>query len=380
MNKLRLILLALVPALVLMVSACADDEGNTGSPIDRCIGEYVYNMTGYDNNSGVWEIYNENGLNNFRDNVTTDGNVNINAKLVCDIELTNKADNISWIPIGKISNIYNGTFDGDNYTINGLYIDNSTADYQGLFGVIGSNATIKNLIVKDVEITAKIVIGAVIGENEGNIINVHVDNVIIVGNDYIGAITGTNEGSGNIYASSASNIDIEATATDAYIGGIVSYNESNIAATYLDNARITADGNSAILGGIVGYNERGEIVSSYTNDLEFVHDVNNRDVGGIVGISISVSLSSNYFVSDNTTLFGVGIEYDVATNTEKEVTEAVDNATRVETIQALNDNVTVINGAIDIWVGDGVDREFGYRYDVLIAPDNATKIPTLISK
>ncbi len=307
---------------------------------------------------------NENGLKNLSKEVAS-GNDNISAKLLNDIELTNKADNISWVPIGGTRYQYKGTFDGDDKTISGLYINDNTSDYKGLFGV--SFGTVKNLTLKDVEITAKEYASAIIGFNLGDITNVHVDNVTINASTYVGAIVGANDG--NIYVSSASFINLTATYIFSYIGGIVGEGNGNIGATYVDNATITANSADARLGGIIGSYNGGEIVSSYTNDVTITNTGGSIYVGGIVGYNNGGSLSSNYFVSNTNSLFGVGSNGTNSSN---------DNATRVTSVQALNDNVTKMNSAIDIWVRDGVDREFGFRYDELTAPDNATRIPALI--
>ena len=54
-----------------------------------------------------------------------------------------------WTPIGKDSaSSYKGTFDGQNHTISGLYID-SNAEYIGLFGCIGEGATVRNVGIVD---------------------------------------------------------------------------------------------------------------------------------------------------------------------------------------------------------------------------------------
>lgn len=47
---------------------------------------------------------------------------------------------IEWEPIGKHDNyddVYTGTFDGQGYTISGLYFNDTKASYVGLFGYIG---------------------------------------------------------------------------------------------------------------------------------------------------------------------------------------------------------------------------------------------------
>lgn len=53
-----------------------------------------------------------------------------------------------WTPIGGNGNRFQGNFDGNNYTINGLYINSNEYEYAGLFGYI-ENGTIENLILKN---------------------------------------------------------------------------------------------------------------------------------------------------------------------------------------------------------------------------------------
>ena len=51
-----------------------------------------------------------------------------------------ESDFIEWEPIGKhdyYDDVYTGTFDGQGYTISGLYFNDTKASYVGLFGYIG---------------------------------------------------------------------------------------------------------------------------------------------------------------------------------------------------------------------------------------------------
>ena len=87
-------------------------------------------------------------------------NTSANAKLMKDIVLnekievddngavTNQKELSEWTPIGTSSRPYTGTFDGNGKTISGLYINNSTADYQGLFGYVSSSGKVQNLTVE----------------------------------------------------------------------------------------------------------------------------------------------------------------------------------------------------------------------------------------
>lgn len=61
-----------------------------------------------------------------------------------------ESDFIEWEPIGTgFSNAYTGTFDGQGYTISGLYFNDSSAKDVGLFGYIGGNGKISNVGVLD---------------------------------------------------------------------------------------------------------------------------------------------------------------------------------------------------------------------------------------
>ncbi len=64
-------------------------------------------------------------------------------RLDSDIDLREK----KWTPIGNGGNSFQGIFDGNHHTIDGLYISSNEYEYAGLFGYV-SNGTIKNLLLK----------------------------------------------------------------------------------------------------------------------------------------------------------------------------------------------------------------------------------------
>ncbi len=399
MKKLRILFLALVPALVLMVTACADDGGDTSS----------VDPIGYKIVNGVWEISNANGMIAFRNEIII--NDNTSAKLVNNINLNGNERN-TWLPIAPNSVRYNGIFDGDNHTISGLYID-TTNTHQGLFGTIGANGIVKNLNVKNVIIIADEFIGAIAGRNYGLITNVYVDNARFIAHDDIGAIAGRNNGTintvyvdnaqftsnidvggiteinygvitnahvnnltidvrddagsissyneGSIYMSSARNVHIiSSDVTDSYyplIGGIVADNSGDIVASYVDNATLVISENDGSVGGIVGENwER--IISSYTSSVKFERTGNGVYIGGITGDNNNPMIE-NFFITDNTTISGIGKTND---NT---------SASPIRTIAELNINIDDMNKAIEIFLiqNNIID---GYRYKVV----NDNTLPT----
>lgn len=122
-----------------------------------------------------------------------------------------------WVPIGcgpeegeEETREFNGTFDGGNHVVTGLYINLPGGEYQGLFGYLYGNpdnaeyqdsgrTVIKNLYIKDCDITGGRYVGGVMGgmaimsglQNEGDLYieNCHVTGKI-TGFDSTGGITG----------------------------------------------------------------------------------------------------------------------------------------------------------------------------------------------
>ncbi len=119
-------------------------------------------------------IYTVKDLETFRDNVnngrTYEGKTvtlmeNLNLEQVCSENLE------SWIPIGNEKNNFKGTFEGNNKTIDNIYIK-SNNNSNGLFGAISGK--IKNLSIKG-NITGAAhcggLVGQIINSNSSEIIN-----------------------------------------------------------------------------------------------------------------------------------------------------------------------------------------------------------------
>ena len=104
--------------------------------------------------------------------------------LTADIQLNNDAVPTSgnqWTPIGTSRKKFAGTFDGQGYTISGLYIDKAST-YQGLFGHITKDAVIRNLIV-----TGKVDAGT--QTNVGGIVGATASGATIQNCGFYGAVT-----------------------------------------------------------------------------------------------------------------------------------------------------------------------------------------------
>ncbi len=108
---------------------------------------------------------------------------------------------LQWSPIGAAgtANHFKGIFDGHTYKISGLTMTQSLQD-SGLFGVVGSDGIIENIMLDDVFMIGASSTGGLAGANFGNISNVAVHGTLY-GNERVGGIIGDNYGGklGNSY-------------------------------------------------------------------------------------------------------------------------------------------------------------------------------------
>ena len=186
------------------------------------------------------------------------GKITLCAKLTADIDLNGRP----WTPIGSFgsSKNYQGTFDGGNSTVNGLYV--SGANYAGLFGVIGASGVVERLIV-----AGTISITSVSGNG--------IDNV------GAGGIAGYCKGT--IFQCSSS-VDISNTGMNysAVAGGIVGRAAEDAIVDSCNNyGTVGSQKNINYAGGIVGVASENAVIRYCTNEGA-VNGV--QGVGGIVGL------------------------------------------------------------------------------------------------
>ena len=224
-----------------------------------------------------------------------------------------------WEPIGTISNRFSGIFDGQDFSISGLFIDNPVVADVGLFGALSLDSQVHDLNLLDIDISIGLSsvdeVGGLAGYlNGGKLENIYVSGSIIdeegnswmtggvvgyatlidmsncsstvniVGVDSLGGLIGSNF-RGTVSTSQWEGV-IEGTS---YLGGLLGQNEGGVVSDSHTSGSVLGDVNlsSAYIGGLVGNNrhywtwdETGEIKDS--SSLALV--TGKSEVGGLVGL------------------------------------------------------------------------------------------------
>ena len=207
-----------------------------------------------------------------------------------------------WVPIGSSgSTRFTAVFEGNGHTITGLATVRDL-EYIGLFGVIGTDAEIRNLglvgnLAKCTRRSDDSYVGGLVGWQDGGTITASwatgdADCSATGGVD-VGGLVGWQE-RGAITASWATG-RVEGN-DDA--GGLVGYQEGTITASY---ATGNVGGGDSIddVGGLVGYQRGGAITASYaTGDVDGGAGESDS-VGGLVGFQhTGTTITASYATGD----------------------------------------------------------------------------------
>ena len=210
---------------------------------------------------------------------------------IADIDLSGHY----WQPIGiqyyrdgtSIDHRYfSGNYDGDGFTISGIYTPAGTTNaysYQGLFGCVYERSytgpvTISNVVVTDSVIQGSSCVGGIVGHTDGNYIitNCYNTGSVTGSGSYVGGIVGY----GSYYSTITNCYNTGSVTGSSSVGGIAGYVESysNITNCY-NTGGVTGSGNR--VGGIVG---GADFDSTITNCYNTGNVTGSGDyVGGICG-------------------------------------------------------------------------------------------------
>lgn len=227
---------------------------------------------------GVYQITNAGELYWFANYVNTVDS-SANAKLINDIvinesvldydgNLISDGTNLRmWTPIGDEYKYYTGIFDGNENSINGLYLNNSN-DYEGFIAYLGEGGLVQNLYIEDSYICANNYVGGITGFNDDATVYNCFNFATVKGNEYVGGVVGCTHGE----ITDSNNAGV---VVGSYAGGICGYNSRG---TILNCVNTSVVDGEDYVGGVVGYN-------NYVIDNCFSSGTVNgtEKVGGISG-------------------------------------------------------------------------------------------------
>lgn len=195
--------------------------------------------------------------------------------------LWNGGDGFSPIGDDVSEDSFQGTLDGQGYTISNLFI-NRTDESGGLFDYIdGANAEIRDLGIEDANISVDE--GGILGGliEESLIINVYTTGILTAGN-VGGGIAGSTNSLSQIQESySSANIESGSTA-----GGMVAFSEGTIENSYATGS-VSGD---TIAGGLVAI-ASGTIEKSYSVGLV----EGGSFEGGLIGLDSGITVTDSFW-------------------------------------------------------------------------------------
>ena len=246
------------------------------------------------------------GGKNLSANAILTANIIVNTGVLdANKNLVSKSDLTEWKPIGARWSSYTGTFDGQGYTISGLYFNNPTSSYVGLFGSIGANGKISNVGVLDSYFQFSELGGGVCGVNHGTVRDCK-NTGSVRGLAAIGGVCGLNE-KGGIIENSFNEGTVSGTGDNVQqVGGVCGYNNGTIKSCY--NTASVSGQNS--VGGVCGLNSRGIITNCFNEGT-----VSGQTfVGGVCGNGCGVTTTNCFnggIVSGQSHVSGVcGYDYN----------------------------------------------------------------------
>jgi len=189
-------------------------------------------------------------------------------------------------PIGNTTTLFAGSYDGQGYEIDSLFIDRPATSWIGLFGYT-NGSEISNLGLTDVDITGDTHTGGLVGEqyNVSSIENCYVTGSVN-GSNQVGGLVGVNYSSCTISNSYNSSSVIGSN----YVGGLVGENSTSSTISECYNAGSVSG--SSYVGGLVALNSSSSTISNCYSTGSVTE---SRSAGGLVGWNNGGNINNSFW-------------------------------------------------------------------------------------
>lgn len=291
MKHLTLLLLLLLLASILTAGTYSGGDGSSGSPYQISdladLKELVQTPADWDKEFSQTGHINANATAWW-----DDADDNSDGDLYNDTNDETASGNNNGFPgIGSSGTWFTGTYNGNNYTIDGIVMNRASTNNVGFFTRI-QNGNVHNTDFTDLAITGANYTGGIVGEIYGTSTTVHncSANGDVSGGNHVGGLIGFNRG-GTI--TSCSN-DVTTDGSDQYVGGVAGRStdlsgSGGLIEACSNTSSIT--GTSHRVGGIVG-----QLSNSTAKECHNSGPISGVDeVGGVVGhIAYGGDLTTSY--------------------------------------------------------------------------------------
>ena len=223
---------------------------------------------------------------------------------------------LGWKPIGwnvdaMVYRMFEGSYNGQNFVIDGLYINRPDEDQIGLFGyTFGS--TISNLGITNADITGKDWVGIIAGVNYcfSIILNCYSSGTVsgiegvggIAGSNSIGEILDSynmaNISSTGYTSGGIAGLNVNSSIERSYntgdvagydsVGGITGFMINSVVNNCYNNGSISG---TVAVGGLVGFDYMSEIADCYSIGLV----TGNENTGGLIGEQWNSTTTNSYW-------------------------------------------------------------------------------------
>ncbi len=208
------------------------------------------------------------------------------------------ASGAGFSPIGNSTTNFTGSYNGQAYTITGLYIDVGT-NYIGLFGY-ASAATIKNVGLQSVNVTGDLYVGGLIGNQNGGTATGCYSGGSVTGtgnsNQDIGGLIGSQNG-----GTATSCYSTGSVTGEGNVGGLIGI-EGNLSvdSSCYSSASVTGTGSaSESIGGLIGDQANSTAKECYSSGLVTENSSGSFYIGGLIGLQSAGSAATNCYETGN---------------------------------------------------------------------------------
>ncbi len=311
LNPVTIEFTGLESAFAYRLEAFAHNTVGTGSPstiravtsFPGCAGKGLKSASGDGSNNNPWQIGTLCQLQDVR------SDLHAHYVQVADIDASPSREwsgGAGFHPIESFS----GTFDGAGRQISALHINRPETDTVGLFSRLAEDGIAKGVVLVDAWVKGKNSVGALVGFNDGTVMNSVVRSAQVSGNRAGVNIGGLAGGNGGLLVDSGASAEVDG---GRYVGGLVGYvkakgrvvgstvrdsqvraleSAGGLAGLALGAAILHSSADAAVrvsgegrgnAGGLVGYSQGSTILHCYATGSAIV--VDGSRAGGLVGYS-----------------------------------------------------------------------------------------------